>query len=130
MRRASVVLLALLLAACARGPVGPVPVTNERDALRFTIDSMLAAPEVRQARWGVLIVDPENGDTLYSRDAGKLMVPASNMKIITSAAALDALGPDFAYETAILVRGVIQDSTIRGDLLVAGRGDPSVSDRL
>src|SRR5687768_13957539 len=128
--RAALALLFTTVAGCSRAATAPSPATNERAALRFTIDSMLAAPEVRQARWGVLIVDPENGDTLYSRDAGKLMVPASNMKILTSAAALDALGPDFAYETAILVRGVIQDSTIRGDLLVAGRGDPSVSDRL
>lgn len=98
--------------------------------MRFTIDSMLAAPEVRQARWSVLIVDPERGDTLYSRDAGKLMVPASNMKILTSAVALDALGPDFTFETPVLVRGARRDSTILGDLLIVGRGDPSVSDRL
>lgn len=130
MRRASVVSLLPLLAACARGPVGPVPATNERAALRFTIDSMLAAPEVRQARWAVLIVDPERGDTLYSRDPGKLMVPASNMKILTSAVALDALGPDFTFETPVLLRGTRVDSTLRGDLLIAGRGDPSVSDRM
>ena len=122
MRRASVVSLLLLLAACARGPVGPVPATNERAAVRFTIDSMLAAPEVRQARWAVLIVDPERGDTLYSRDPGKLMVPASNMKILTSAVALDALGPDFTFETPVLLRGTRVDSTLRGDLLIAGRG--------
>lgn len=110
--------------------MGPTPQPNERAALRFTIDSMLAAPEVRQARWGVLIVDPERGDTLYSRDAGKLMVPASNMKILTSAVALDALGPDFTFETPLLVRGTLSDSILRGDLLIVGRGDPSVSDRL
>ncbi len=128
--RAALALLFTTVAGCSRGVTAPSPATNERAARRYTIDSMLAAPEVRQARWGVLIVDPENGDTLYSRDAGKLMVPASNMKILTSAAALDALGPDFAFETAVLVRGAIRDSTIRGDLLVVGRGDPSVSDRL
>jgi D-alanyl-D-alanine carboxypeptidase/D-alanyl-D-alanine-endopeptidase (penicillin-binding protein 4) len=128
--RATLGVSLLVLAACARGPVGPAPATNEREALRFTIDSMLNAPEVRQARWGILIVDPEKGDTLYSRDAGKLMVPASNMKILTSAVALDALGPEFTFETTVLMRGMRRDSTIRGDLLVAGRGDPSVSDRM
>ena len=128
--RAALALLVTTVAGCSRAATAPSPATNERAALRFTIDSMLAAPEVRQARWGVLIVDPENGDTLYSRDAGKLMVPASNMKILTSAAALDALGPDFVFETAVLARGAIRDSVIRGDLLVEGRGDPSVSDRL
>ena len=128
--RAALALLFITVAGCSRGPMAPAPATNERAALRYTIDSMLAAPEVRQARWGVLIVDPENGDTLYSRDAGKLMVPASNMKILTSAVALDALGPDFTFETPVLMRGTRVDSTIRGDLLIVGRGDPSVSDRL
>jgi D-alanyl-D-alanine carboxypeptidase/D-alanyl-D-alanine-endopeptidase (penicillin-binding protein 4) len=130
MRATLSVPLIAFLGACAPPSVGPAPATNERAALRFTIDSMLAAPEVRQARWGVLIVDPERGDTLYSRDAGKLMVPASNMKILTSAVALDALGPEFVFETTVLMRGTRRDSTIRGDLLVAGRGDPSVSDRM
>lgn len=91
---------------------------------------MLAAREVRQARWSILIVDPAKGDTLYSRDAGKLMVPASNMKILTAAVALDALGPEFQFETVVLSRGTRADSVIRGDLLVAGRGDPGVSDRV
>src|SRR5687768_16732545 len=128
--RAALALLFTTVAGCSRAATAPSPATNERAALRFTIDSMLAAPEVRQARWGVLIVDPEKGDTLYSRDAGKLMVPASNMKILTSAVSLDALGPDFTFETPVLVIGSRADSTIRGDLLVVGRGDPGVSDRV
>ena len=91
---------------------------------------MLAAPETRNARWGVLIVDPDRGDTLYSRDASKLFVPASNMKIVTSAMALETLGPEFRFATPILAGGAIRDSILEGDLLVAGRGDPSVSDHL
>jgi len=91
---------------------------------------MLAAPDTRHARWGVLIVDPERGDTLYSHDAGKLFVPASNMKLVTAAVALEALGPDYRYPTPILARGVLRDSVLDGDLLVMGRGDPSVSDHM
>ena len=49
------------------------------------IDSMADAPEFSNAHWGILIVDPERGDTLYARNAGKLFMPASNMKILTSA---------------------------------------------
>jgi len=117
-------------AACARVTGAPRPSTNELATLRYAIDSMLAAPDLRHARWGVLIVDPERGDTLYSRDAGKLFIPASNMKIVTAAVAIETLGPDFTFATPILMRGVVRDSVIDGDLLVMGRGDPSVSDHM
>ncbi|HEY8175799.1 MAG TPA: D-alanyl-D-alanine carboxypeptidase/D-alanyl-D-alanine-endopeptidase [Gemmatimonadaceae bacterium] len=108
----------------------PAPARDDRAALRHVIDSMLAAPETRHARWGVLIVDPERGDTLYSRDAGKLLVPASNMKIVTSAVALDALGPDFRFATPVVARGDVRAGALDGDLLVIGRGDPTVSDHV
>ena len=108
----------------------PSPAVENRESLRRAIDSMLAAPEVRHARWGVLIVDPELGDTIYSRDAGKLLVPASNQKILTSAVALDALGPDYRFRTPVLAAGELRDGTLAGDLLIAGRGDPSVSDHM
>ena len=122
-----------LAAACARGTLGsnaPSPAADDVASLRHAIDSMLSTPETRSARWGVLIVDPERADTLYSHDAGKLLVPASNMKILTSAFALDALGPDFRYTTRFVARGTIRDSVLDGDLLVIGRGDPTVSDRM
>ncbi|MEX2179924.1 MAG: D-alanyl-D-alanine carboxypeptidase/D-alanyl-D-alanine-endopeptidase [Gemmatimonadaceae bacterium] len=117
-------------AGCVPGMSGPTPRLDERAELRHVIDSMLAAPEVRHARWGVLIVDPDRGDTLYSHDAGKLFVPASNMKIITAAVALEVLGPDFRFRTPVLARGPVQDGVLLGDLLVVGRGDPSVSDHV
>ncbi len=91
---------------------------------------MLAAPETRHARWGVLIVDPMGGDTLYSRDAGKLFVPASNMKIVTAAVALETLGPEFRFATPILARGSVRNGVLDGDLLVVGRGDPGISDHV
>lgn len=119
----------LFAAACMPGATGPSPRVDERAELRHVIDSMLAAPEVRQARWGVLIVDPDRSDTLYSRDAGKLFVPASNQKILTSAVALDALGPDHRYRT-LLLGGPVRNGVLESDLHVIGRGDPSVSDHM
>ena len=121
-------LLLATFAGCGHGGLGPTPARDERAALRFVIDSMLAAPETRQSRWAVLIVDPERADTLYSHDAGKLFVPASNMKLVTAAVALDALGPDFRFATPVIARGEIRAGTLDGDLLVVGRGDPTVSD--
>jgi len=116
-------------AACLPRVTGPAPARDERRALRQLIDSLVEAPEVRHARWGILIVDPDRGDTLYSRDAGKLFVPASNQKILTSAVALDALGPDFRFRTYFL-GGSIEQGTLTTDLIVAGRGDPTVSDHV
>lgn len=123
-------LVLVTVLGCTGAGAAPAPRTDDRLALRHVIDSLLAAPETRSARWGVLIVDPEAGDTLYSHDAGKLMVPASNQKILTSAFALDALGPDFRFTTTFLARGTVREGVLDGDLLVAGRGDPSVSDHI
>ncbi|HEY2374493.1 MAG TPA: D-alanyl-D-alanine carboxypeptidase/D-alanyl-D-alanine-endopeptidase [Gemmatimonadaceae bacterium] len=103
---------------------------GQRAALRGAIDSMADAPEFHNAFWGILIVDPERGDTLYSRNAGKLFLPASNMKVVTSSVALEQLGADFTYRTTLLARGALRDSTITGDVAVIGRGDPTVSDHM
>jgi serine-type D-Ala-D-Ala carboxypeptidase/endopeptidase (penicillin-binding protein 4) len=106
------------------------PVADGRAMLRSSIDSAVDDPKFANAFWGILIVDPESGDTLYSRNAGKLFMPASNMKIITGSAALARLGPDYRYRTTFAARGTVRDSTLRGDLLVFGRGDPTVSDHM
>ena len=103
---------------------------SSRAELRHLIDSLTKQPEFRNAQWGVLIVNPRTGDTLYSKNAGKLFMPASNMKIITSAAALTLLGPEYTYKTTFLTNGEVRDSLLDGDLLVIGRGDPTVSDRM
>ena len=105
-------------------------VAGRSPTLRAAIDSMADAPEFSNAHWGILIVDPERGDTLYSRNAGKLFMPASNMKILTSATALAQLGPDYRFKTTFAARGSVADGTLDGDLVVIGRGDPSVSDHM
>ncbi|HUF31329.1 MAG TPA: D-alanyl-D-alanine carboxypeptidase/D-alanyl-D-alanine-endopeptidase [Gemmatimonadaceae bacterium] len=126
----------LPLAACATATSGAgtgaptltPPVT--RASLAPYIDSLVGVPEFRNAHWGVLVVDPLNGDTLYARNAGKLFMPASNMKLITGAVALDRLGPDYRFATTFAKLGTVADSTLNGHLLIYGRGDPSVSDAM
>jgi D-alanyl-D-alanine carboxypeptidase/D-alanyl-D-alanine-endopeptidase (penicillin-binding protein 4) len=98
--------------------------------LRGAIDSMASAPEFGNAFWGILIVDPEAGDTLYSRNAGKLFMPASNMKIVTGAVALATLGPDFHFATVFAGRGAVRDTVLEGDLLIFGRGDQSIREHM
>jgi D-alanyl-D-alanine carboxypeptidase/D-alanyl-D-alanine-endopeptidase (penicillin-binding protein 4) len=92
------------LTACAT-VMRTVHPPSSRAVLRHLIDSLTTQPEFRNAQWGVLIVNPRTGDTLYSKNAGKLFQPASNMKIITSAAALTLLGPEYTYKTTCLTSG-------------------------
>jgi D-alanyl-D-alanine carboxypeptidase/D-alanyl-D-alanine-endopeptidase (penicillin-binding protein 4) len=102
------------------------------------VDSMVLAPKFRNAHWGILVVDPLSGDTLYSRNAGKLFMPASNMKLVTGAVALEKLGADYRYRTLIATprgaggerRFVQGDSVLTGDLVVVGSGDPTMSDQM
>ncbi|PYO76999.1 MAG: D-alanyl-D-alanine carboxypeptidase/D-alanyl-D-alanine-endopeptidase [Gemmatimonadetes bacterium] len=110
--------------------MGAVHPASSRAELRHLVDSLTTQTEFRNATWGVLIVNPRTGDTLYSKNAGKLIMPASNMKIITSAAALTLLGPDYTYRTTFLADGPVHDSLLDGNLLVIGRGDPTISDNM
>ncbi|MBI2796260.1 MAG: D-alanyl-D-alanine carboxypeptidase/D-alanyl-D-alanine-endopeptidase [Gemmatimonadetes bacterium] len=99
-------------------------------ALRLAIDSMVSDRAFANAHWGVLIVDPSRGDTLYSRNAGKLFMPASNQKLLTGAVALSRLGAGFRWRTVLAARGAVRGGVLRGDLAVIGEGDPSVSDAM
>lgn len=94
------------------------------------IDSLTRIPSLDNAHWGILVVDPASGDTLYSRNAGKLFMPASNLKIVTASVALTQLGADYRYRTSIVAHGKIENGNLAGDLQLVGRGDPTVSDHM
>jgi D-alanyl-D-alanine carboxypeptidase/D-alanyl-D-alanine-endopeptidase (penicillin-binding protein 4) len=91
---------------------------------------MVNDPQFRNAHWGILIVDPDRGDTLYAHNADKLFMPASNQKIVTGAVGLTQLGPDFTWRTPVELRGNVKAETLTGDIVVHGSGDPSWSDAL
>ncbi len=130
MRRAAAFLLALGSAACASGSGRSPAAFSPREQLTRFIDSSVADARFRAAQWGVLIVDPEGADTLYSRNAGKLFMPASNQKLLTGAVALDVLGPGYRYSTHFAAGGAIVDGVLQGDLIVRGTGDPTISDAM
>jgi serine-type D-Ala-D-Ala carboxypeptidase/endopeptidase (penicillin-binding protein 4) len=127
----ALVATAAMLGACApTSPTGGIaPALNPLAALRHSIDSLASDPVFRNSNIGILVVNPATADTLYSRNAGKLFMPASNMKILTASVALAQLGADYRYRTTFVTRGAIRDSVLEGDLIVIGKGDPTVSDR-
>lgn len=126
-----VLAVAVFSAAVACAPAGsaPSPERTPIQALRHSIDSLVNDPMFANAQLGLLIVNPGTGDTLYSRNAGKLFMPASNQKVLTGAVALAQLGPEYRYQTVIAKRGEVKDSVLEGDLVIIGRGDPTISDR-
>ncbi|MEN8375376.1 MAG: D-alanyl-D-alanine carboxypeptidase/D-alanyl-D-alanine-endopeptidase [Gemmatimonadota bacterium] len=79
-------------------------------------------------KWGVLVVSLDRGDTLFALNENQPFVPASNLKLFTSAAALRGLGPDFRFGTYLLADGPIEDGKLEGDLVLYGTGDPSFSE--
>ena len=111
-------------------PVVAVAAPTAREIVRHITDSVLVAPMWRNARWGLLIIDATTGDTIVTHDADRLFMPASNQKLLTSAVALQQLGPDYQWRTPVLLRGHQHGGTWNGDLLVSGSGDPSFSDTL
>src|SRR6266550_2764120 len=94
------------------------------------VDALLGATPASKGEWGLLIVDAESGETLYEQNADKYFVPASNMKLFTTALALAKLGPEYRFHTTLETRGTISsEGVLGGDLALVGRGDPNLSNR-
>ncbi len=120
---ASLVLLAVL-AGCATFAGG-----SGTGVDRAAIEDRLRTPPLDRAHVGVLVVDLRTGRTLYERDADRWFVPASNQKIVVTAAAWSLLGPDYRYRTEVRAEGTLAGGRLDGDLVVIGSGDPSLSRR-
>ena len=79
----------------------------------------------------MLIVDAQTGQTLFESHADKYFVPASNMKLFTTALALAKLGPDYRFHTTLETNGALSAAgVLTGDLFLVGRGDPNLSGRV
>lgn len=95
------------------------------------IDALLDSKRYRRASWGVDVRYVDGGDVLYSRNPLKYFIPASNMKVFTTAAVLDRLGPNFRFETRLGYEGQLQENgVLTGDLVLIGGGDPGLANKL
>jgi D-alanyl-D-alanine carboxypeptidase/D-alanyl-D-alanine-endopeptidase (penicillin-binding protein 4) len=111
----------------------PAPPTREEAAavrsLQAQLTTVFNAPVTAHGTWGVHVRSLDRGDTLFALNAGRLMMPASNMKILTVAAAAERLGWDHQFVTTLETSAPIEGGTLRGDLYIRGSGDPTISTR-
>ncbi len=98
--------------------------------LRARVEAILARTEARRGFWGIEVIRLSDGATLYSRFSKELFQPASNLKLFTTAAALEKLGPDFVFRTTVESSTAPDAEGRVGDLVLVGRGDPNLSGRV
>jgi serine-type D-Ala-D-Ala carboxypeptidase/endopeptidase (penicillin-binding protein 4) len=99
--------------------------------LRQRLADHLGQPKYDRAMWGAKIVSLDTGVTMFEQNPKKLFTPASNSKLYTVALALDRLGAEYRIKTSLYSQGKPDTTgTLQGDLIVYGRGDPTINARL
>lgn len=124
---ATLLLTAGLFRVLAEQPTAPATVPE----LRQRLSEIISQPKYSAAFWGVKIVSLDSGSTLFEHHAQKLFSPASNSKLYTVALALDRLGADYKIRTSLYSPAKPNHrGTLAGDLIIYGRGDPTLNARL
>jgi serine-type D-Ala-D-Ala carboxypeptidase/endopeptidase (penicillin-binding protein 4) len=109
----------------ASGPVIAAPAEGAVASLRADLQNLIHSP----GSWSVTVISLDRGDTLFAHSPDLPLAPASNMKLFTSAAALYYLGSRYRYNTFLLADGAIENGVLKGNLIIYGTGDPTISDR-
>jgi serine-type D-Ala-D-Ala carboxypeptidase/endopeptidase (penicillin-binding protein 4) len=95
------------------------------------INAVVSSPDLSRAFWGIQVVSLNTGEVLYTQNADKLFIPASNTKLFTTAAALALIGPNYRFRTTVESSANIDaNGRLNGNLVLVGRGDPNLSGRM
>jgi len=95
------------------------------------VDAQLAARGADRGSWGLLVADADTGAVLYEKNADHYFSPASNAKLFTTALALATVGPAYRFRTTIETHAALSPGgRLAGDLILVGRGDPNLSNRI
>ncbi len=123
-------LLKFALVACLLPSAFPPALpASSLETIQTKVAQCLRRPGVRSADWGIEVIDPTSDKVLVSVNPDKTFKPASVLKVVTTSAALEKLGPDFRFHTSVYTNGLLSaDGTLTGDLILVGRGDPNLLD--
>src|SRR5690349_11280771 len=123
--RISVLATGLLVAASSVATVQPVS-AQDPGALTKDLDAILANPGLAGADIGLVVRAADTGEVLYRHESDRRQQPASNAKLVTSATALEVLGPDYRFSTSVRSTGERRGPTLQGNLYLRGTGDPTM----
>jgi serine-type D-Ala-D-Ala carboxypeptidase/endopeptidase (penicillin-binding protein 4) len=123
--------LACIVLACSFSSQPSLAASHKpRPSLKKQIETILAQPDLSRGFWGIEIASASNGKVLFSLNADKLFTPASNTKLFTTAAALALIGGDYKFRTTVETSGSLDKyGRLTGDVVLVGRGDPTLSGR-
>jgi D-alanyl-D-alanine carboxypeptidase/D-alanyl-D-alanine-endopeptidase (penicillin-binding protein 4) len=119
-RRVLAVFLAAAFLAPPAAAAGQTPLSRR-------LSKALAVPHVAKSRSAAFVVDLASGKPVYARNPSLPLIPASNEKLAVTYACLLAFGPSFRFETDVLGEGELSGSVWRGDIILKGYGDPTLS---
>lgn len=105
--------------------------TYNRKAMLIAAVQKLASDSVLQrGQTGIVVMDALTGEILAAHQPKMSVIPASNMKIVTTAAALSILGADYRFRTELQHDGIVRDSVLYGNVFIKGYGDPTLASPL
>src|SRR6516164_5510886 len=112
------------------GGAREAPALLPRELFAARAQLLLGSGQPSKGDWGLLIADAKTGQVLFEQNADRYFVPASNMKLFTTALALRTLGRDYRFRTTLeALSGPSTTGKLDGPLFLVGRGDPNLSNR-
>ena len=126
MMRSIYMFIFLLLSVSVWGQ--DMQVEDKSEIIQQAVDAVVADPSFAQAIVGICVMDSE-GNVLAGSNQEKMLIPASNMKLFSTGAALHVLGPEYCFETTVAHDGVVEDGVLKGNLFVIGGGDPTLGSK-
>lgn len=119
----------ILSASSMAGLLVAAPLSAQQTELPAPIARIIERAPADRAHWGIEVADAATGAVLIAHNADLLFIPASNTKLVIATAAAHYLDADFRYVTTLESAGDIVNGVLRGDLIVRGTGDPTISSR-
>ena len=108
----------------------PIPVEaasgKQASLLDPQIQSILKSEPLIGSSIGISVRKSTSGELLFSSNGDMRLHPASNLKLLTAAAALETLGKDYQFSTEVWINGKIKDHVLKGDIILKGKGDPTL----